>query len=288
MSHTVIKTEDFTPFHINATPEDLKGNNGINRYIFLCGSDERAKRISMRFNKRIVKEHPRQHNLYLGSLQHNGLEIDVAAIATGIGCPSADIILNELYLLGGKRFLRVGTAGSLQPNQIKVGDVVIATAAVRDEDTSTCYISPEYPAVASFDMVNAAYSASEILQLKKYVYPGIVHTKSSFYAREMGQSHLKHNFQYMESLQRAGVIASEMECSHLFVLSSVLNHRDLQTHGMLSHGVLAGGILAIIGDNSPISSDNAVEIAIERAIEIGFETIKQLASKELQHDSHAN
>lgn len=81
--------------------------------------------------------------------------IDVAVISTGMGCASADIIINELYLLGDKRFIRIGTAGSLQPTKIKVGDIVIPTAAVRDEDTSTNYIYREYPAIASLNIVNA-------------------------------------------------------------------------------------------------------------------------------------
>jgi len=36
----------FKPEHINATPEDLAGNNRIGRYILLPGSDGRAQEIA--------------------------------------------------------------------------------------------------------------------------------------------------------------------------------------------------------------------------------------------------
>lgn len=275
-------TDNFIPFHMSGTKEDLAGNHGIGRYIFLCGSDERAKKIASHFDNLIVKEHERQHHFYLGRIQHQGVTIDVASISTGVGCPSADNIINELYLLGGRRFLRVGTAGSLQPKHIKVGDVVIATGAVRDEDTSACYVTTSYPAIASIDMVNAAQLAVQKLGLNKYVYQGIVHTKSSFYAREMGQSYLKSNKDYMEDLKMAGVLATEMECSHLFIVSSLFSHREAIKSNKLAPKVSVGGILAIVGDDTPISSEEAANTAVDRAINIGFECIKELAISEIK------
>ena len=110
----------FIPYHMNASLEDLCGNNGINRYIFLCGSNERAKkRIGSHFNHLVIREHPRQHNLYLGSIKHKDKNIDVASISTGIGCPSADNIINELYALGGRRFLRVAPQAHYNPIILK-------------------------------------------------------------------------------------------------------------------------------------------------------------------------
>nr|WP_280123922.1 hypothetical protein [Coxiella endosymbiont of Ornithodoros amblus] len=58
--------------------------------------------------------------------------------------------MNELIYLGTKRFLRIGTAGSLQPQWIKTGDVVIATEAAWDEYTSSCYVDIGYSALLPF------------------------------------------------------------------------------------------------------------------------------------------
>ncbi|MHB1948369.1 MAG: phosphorylase family protein, partial [Gammaproteobacteria bacterium] len=143
----------FKPHHINATPADLDGNNGIGRYIFLPGSEGRAKEIADRFDRVDVKHHQREHNLYLGTIKADGKKIDVAAIATGMGCPSTEIIVHELFNLGAKRFLRVGTSGSLQPGLIHAGDIINVQASVRDEDTTRHYAPLELPAISSLEFV---------------------------------------------------------------------------------------------------------------------------------------
>merc|ERR1712137_1438515 len=114
-----------------------------------------------------------------------------------MGCPSVDIVVTELIKLGAKRFIRVGTAGSLQPHTIRVGDVVIASAAVRDEGTSRHYAPIEFPAIAAPTMVQALkHAAGDVSQTSEFmksgskIYCGIVHTKDSLYAREFGEGAL--------------------------------------------------------------------------------------------------
>src|SRR5688572_18152283 len=145
----------FIPHHINATQADLAGNNGIGRYVFLPGSDGRAKEIAKNFKNVTIKKHDRGHNLYLGTLVHDNLKIDVAAISTGMGCPSLEIILHELFYLGAKRFLRVGTAGTLQSGWINTGSIINVQAAVRDDGTSHHYAPVEIPAIAALEFVSS-------------------------------------------------------------------------------------------------------------------------------------
>ena len=49
----------------------------------------------------------------------------VSVQSTGMGCPSAAIVIEELVQLGVKRFLRVGTCGGLQPD-LALGDLIVA------------------------------------------------------------------------------------------------------------------------------------------------------------------
>src|SRR5579872_1780749 len=169
----------FKPEHINATTDDLEGNGGIGRYIFIPGSDGRAKDIAKHFKNVVVKTHPRGHNIYLGSLSLNGHTIEVASIASGMGCPSMEIILHELFYLGAKRFIRVGTAGSLQPSWIKVGDMINVQASVRDEDTTLHYFPNEVPAIASLEFLSAILLSAEKLGFAHELHTGTVHCKSS-------------------------------------------------------------------------------------------------------------
>jgi uridine phosphorylase len=63
----------------------------------------------------------------------NGLELTVQA--TGIGGPSAALVLAELAAHGARRAIRVGSARSLDP-ALTPGDVVIASAAIGGDGTS--------------------------------------------------------------------------------------------------------------------------------------------------------
>ena len=64
------------------------------------------------------------------------------------------IAVEELGELGVHTFIRVGTCGAAQTG-IRVGDLVIATGAVRSEGTPDAYVPREFPAMASHDVVAA-------------------------------------------------------------------------------------------------------------------------------------
>ncbi len=271
-----------TPHHINANADDLAGNNGIGRYIFLPGSDGRAKAIAEQFNGVKVKTHPRGHNLYMGTLSHQGQEIDVASISSGMGCPSMEIIIHELFHLGAKRFLRVGTAGSLQTSQIKIGDIINTQAAVRDESTTCDYAPIGVPAIASIEMIDAIHRAAQHCNLSDRMHTGSVHCKSSFYAREFyaGPAHAD-NEHYMQLLIDNGVLASEMETSALFIQSQLYKHRLRQLGEGPCYKVYSGAVLGIgaIPPHLFMTADEEQRLT-EDIIKLALETIKILANSE--------
>ncbi len=290
--------EKFIPHHMNITEDDIKGNNGIGRYIILPGSNGRAEKIAGYFYNVSVKKHPRCHNFHMGYVKVNGREIDVAAVASGMGSPSLDIIVNELYRLGAGRILRVGTAGSLQPSYIRAGALVIPTASVRDETASACYTPREVPATASLAFIEAAVKACSILGLDN-VFTGTVHSKDSLYAREFREGPMAAEHErYMSILKDSGVLASEMECSMLFTLGAVFNQQLITrrtestqfkgagfkgSNSNVSHNhawenrFLTGAVLAIIGDDSAFADVRLAARAVDDSIRAGIETVKQLA-----------
>jgi uridine phosphorylase len=270
----MVPDADFTPMHINATAEDFLGNNGIGRYILLPGSDGRAHDIAQHFDNLTVKKHPRAHNLYCGTLSSHGQTIDVATVSAGMGCPSMEIILHELYHLGAKRFLRIGTAGSLQPEDVKIGHLVNAMGAVRDESTTSHYVPLEFPAIASYDMIGAIHLAAQKLNLLEQLHQGIVHCKDSLYAREFGAGpRAVENKAYLDLMTRNGVLASEMETATLFIQSHLYNYQSPKEH------VLAGAILAIIATPEHVDYSEKATHAIENSILIALETVKILATQ---------
>lgn len=275
---------NFTPHHINASHEDFIGNNGIGRYLFLPGSDARAKDIASHFDNLQVKSHPRGHHLYLGNLKITGKVIEVAAISSGMGCPSVEIILHELFNLGARRFLRVGTAGSLQPHYVKVGHLINASAAVRDESTTLDYAPTSLPAIASPAFTQALMSAAKDLDCVDELHTGVVHTKSSFYAREfgagpLGEKHLAFN----ELLTAYGVLASEMEASALFVQTQLYN----QQLKLLGEGpafqVLSGAILGILAvPPHYFATPDEANAVVKKLVTFSIAAVKALALYETQ------
>ena len=113
---------------------------------------------------------------YTGYL--NGEKVSVTS--TGIGGPSASIALEELVKAGAKYFIRVGTCGGMDID-VKGGDVVIATGAVRMEGTSKEYAPIEFPAVANLDIVNALVQSAKDLGYNYH--SGVVECKDSFYGQ---------------------------------------------------------------------------------------------------------
>ena len=62
--------------------------------------------------------------------------------ATGMGGPSAAIVLTELIALGARRAIRVGTCGALS-GELALGDLVVAQAALCRDGTSRSLTSGE-------------------------------------------------------------------------------------------------------------------------------------------------
>ena len=56
--------------------------------------------------------------------------------------------MEELVECGADTFIRVGTSGGIV-DEVKGGDIVIATSAIRQEGTSREYLPIEFPAAAN-------------------------------------------------------------------------------------------------------------------------------------------
>jgi uridine phosphorylase len=81
---------------------------------------------------------PRMFNHHRGLWGYTGAAPDGEALtiqSTGMGGPSAAIVLTELIAMGARRAVRVGTCGALDP-ALELGELVIAAEAVCADGTS--------------------------------------------------------------------------------------------------------------------------------------------------------
>jgi len=137
------------------------------------------------------------------------------------------IVVNEASAIGVGTFIRVGSSGAIQQG-VECGDVVISSAAVRLDHTSSCYMMPEYPAVADYEVLLALIEAAEGLGIADY-HVGVTATTSDFYAgqsRPTAREQATGMEDVLSTLQKARVLNLEMETATLFTLGSL---RGLRT-----------------------------------------------------------
>lgn len=147
----------------------------------------------------------------------------VTASAFGMGTPIATIVLHELFALGIRTFLRIGTAMAIPP--AKLGDFVLADGALRADGTSNTYAPLGFPAVSDFDL-NSALRA----RLKTTARPwhaGIFGTYDGFYTEMFGLSGAKREMigQLKRDIEDMGLIGTDMETSALLVAARILGAR---------------------------------------------------------------
>lgn len=125
----------------------------------------------------------------------------------GIGAPIVATLLEELIAFGVKRFISIGTAGTLQKH-LNVGDLVVCEKAVRDEGTSYHYLKPSKYAYASETMTERIKRALDSFGQKYTI--GTSWTVDAPYRETVAEAR-----QY----QKEGVATVEMESSALFAVA---------------------------------------------------------------------
>ncbi len=230
----------------------------IGEYVILPGDPKRCEKIAAYFDDAKLVADRREFTTYTGFL--NGVKVSVTS--TGIGGPSAAIALEELVKSGGKYFIRVGTCGGMDTN-VKSGDLVIATGAIRMEGTSKEYAPIEFPAVANYDIVTALINAAK--KLNHPYHAGIVECKDSFYGQHSPEI-MPVNYELTNKWNawlRLGTLASEMESAALFVVGSYLK-------------VKVGSIFLVVAnqEREKLGLDNPVVHDTDSAIKTAIEAIK--------------
>ena len=234
------------------------------KYVILPGDPKRCKKIAEYFDNAELIADRREYTTYTGYL--NGEKVTVTS--TGIGGPSASIALEELVKIGAKKFIRVGTCGGIDIN-VKGGDIVVATGAVRMEGTSKEYAPIEFPAVADLDITNALVEACK--NLNNPFHTGIVQCKDSFYGQHSPEkSPVSYDLiNKWEAWKRLGCKASEMESAALFVVGSALN-------------VKVGSVFLTVAnqEREKLNLDNPVIHDTDKAIKTAIEALKILIEKD--------
>lgn len=249
--------EDGKQYHI-----DLKEGD-VGEYVILPGDPKRCKKIAEYFDDARLVADKREYVTYTGFL--DGVMVSVTS--TGIGGPSAAIALEELVKVGAKNFIRVGTCGGMDIN-VKGGDIVIPTGAIRMEGTSKEYAPIEFPAVAHYDIVEKLVVAAK--NAGKPYHVGVVQCKDSFYGQH-SPALMPVNYELINKWNawlKLGCLASEMESAALFTVASYLR-------------VKVGSVFLVIAnqEREKAGLDNPVVHDTDTAIKTAVDAIRLMIAE---------
>jgi DeoD family purine-nucleoside phosphorylase len=183
-----MSTDGAETFHVRPTAP-------LAERVLLPGDPGRALALAQ-----TLLQEPRMFNHHRGLWGYTGTAPDgepLTVQATGMGGPSATIVLTELIALGARRAIRVGTCGALV-DSLELGDLVVAREAICADGTSRALGAGERES-ADPALTDALMAHAEPALL------GTVESVDLFY--ETGESSRAHH---------ADAVAVEMEAAALF------------------------------------------------------------------------
>ncbi|HYW27932.1 MAG TPA: nucleoside phosphorylase [Terriglobales bacterium] len=234
----------------------------VGRYVLVPGDPFRTALIARHLEDARERAWSREYRTFTGRVGDTA----VSTCSSGIGGPSMAIAVEELGDLGVHTFLRVGTCGGGQPG-IRLGDLVIATGAVRSEGTPDAYVPREYPAIASHEVVTACVDAASAAGVP--FHRGVIRSVDALYAdllpdRMPRPAELRAE---LELWARAGVVANDMESSTLLVVSALRGWR-------------AGVILLCVDELGAGEIHHLDAAAMDRLIGVAVEAVRLLIERD--------
>jgi DeoD family purine-nucleoside phosphorylase len=190
------------PIHLNPATD-------VAERVLLPGDPQRALAVSQ-----ALLDAPKMMNARRGLWGYTGTAPDgglVTVQSTGMGGPSAAIVIEELIGLGARVLLRIGTCGALT-GELGLGELVVARDAIAADGTSR--------ALGAGDRVEADAELTE--RLAASARPVTVVSTDVFYEERAGIE---------DEWTAAGAQAVEMESATLFALA---RRREVRAAALLA------------------------------------------------------
>lgn len=177
----------------------------------------------------------------------------ILIVSTGIGAPSTAIAIEELFNIGIRQIIRVGSCGSLT-NSLNIGDIVVATSVVREDGLSKEYVPLSFPACPCNDFLKTAFKVAT-----KDTQFGTIRSHDGFY--------METNTQKEKFWSKYLVLASDMETSILYVIAAI---RGMKAISILNTVVefdepLEEGVNELVNGNEKMlkGEKGSIELALE-------------------------
>jgi uridine phosphorylase len=238
----------------DSPPIHLRPTAPLAERVLLPGDPGRALALAQ-----LLIEQPKMFNHHRGLWGYTGpARADNAPLtiqSTGMGGPSAAIVLHELIALGAKRAIRVGTCGALDP-AFALGDLVVAREAIASDGTSAALAGTKrtqaHPELAERLGRIACAGAGE-----RAAHAGATIVSTDLFY-EAGAGRGMH-------WRREGAVAVEMEASALFAVGALAGI-EVACVLAVSDTFDAAGVRTRIGDRELLGAAEAMGAAAVAAL----------------------
>jgi DeoD family purine-nucleoside phosphorylase len=231
-------------YHLKCKKEDVSPR------ILVCGDPGRVEKVSkLLMSPRLVNGN---RGLLTFTGTYKGERVTVST--TGMGAPSAAIVMEELAMLGAKTVIRVGTTGGIA-DRIQLGDVVVPNEAVPLDGATQAYLKYGGEPVPDMRLTSALVAKAERARLRCHI--GKICTSDTFYLEEVREA---------QAWASKGALSFEMECSVIFTLGKL-------------RGYMAGAILTvtgIIGANDRVLDDTIISESVEKSAVCALDTVASI------------
>ena len=185
------------------TPHNHAEKGQIAKTVLMPGDPLRAKFIADTYLEN-VKQFNATRNMFGFTGTYKGRPVSV--MGTGMGCPSMGIYSYELiHIYGCKNLIRIGTAGTMQPN-VHVKEMVFGMGACTTSNYAELMGLPgTFCPVCSYELLEKAVASAKALGYTYHV--GNILSSDVFYGVD-----LPHGKTWPEM----GVLAVEMESAALY------------------------------------------------------------------------
>lgn len=231
------------------------------RYAILPGDPARVDRIAEQMEQPRQLGFNREYRSLVGS--YHGVRI--LAMSTGMGGPSVAIAVEELHNLGVTHAVRIGSCGALQEG-ISLGDLIVVSAAVRDDGASRTYVPEQYPAAADPDLLAACIRSARARGLAHHV--GLARSHDSFY--------IDNEDAVSAVWSKRGVLGSDMETSALYTIAAL---RGMKAASILNNVVLWGSN-TLEGVGAYAGGEDLAALGERREITVALDALERIAKGE--------
>jgi uridine phosphorylase len=202
-------------------PNHLKPATALAERVLLPGDPHRALAVAQR-----LLEGPKMFNHHRGLWGYTGVASDGEPLtiqSTGMGGPSAAIVVEELIALGARRLVRIGTCGALA-RDLELGALLAVEAAIAADGTSVA-LGAHGSLPSDPKLLDGLTEAG--------AHPATVASTDLFYDPREGEA---------AAWLEAGAVAVEMEAATIFTVA--------RRRGILAACVL--GVTDVPGPNGSI------------------------------------